>query len=137
MLVGALPHNRLDLPCHLVHDAEPRQLKPPRLYGNATRFTVEFLAISYPNDERVDAAQHRMNTIEMPDVGFGAFLLGDVLHRAEPSHSAFRIGVAKNRLDRLSNLNPCLIGAVEAIFEIGARSRRTCFKRFGPKDYTT
>src|SRR5439155_23065113 len=74
-----------------------------------------------------------MNAIQMPYVGLGAFPLGDVLQCAEPAHSAFRVDVPLNRLDRLANLDPCVVGATEAIFDVDTRPRCTRFKRLGTK----
>src|SRR5437660_5440743 len=133
MLVGALPGHRSDFSCGLDHATEPRQLKPTCLYSNAARFTEELFAVSYPNDKRIDTAQHCVDAIKVPDIGFRAFLLGDVLQRAEPSHSAIGVDEFLNWLDCLANLNPVAIGVAKAVFDIGARPRRARFKRFGTK----
>src|SRR5258705_13691937 len=76
-----------------------------------------------------------MNAIEMADVGFRALLLGHVLQRAEPSHAAVRIDISGNRLDRLAHLDPRVVGATEAIFQVHTSAGPTRLKRCCTKPF--
>src|SRR4029079_3137994 len=64
-LIRARPRNRRDARRVVGDEPDPRQRKLPVLNGDATRFVEHHFAFALADDEPVDAAQHRVDAIEM------------------------------------------------------------------------
>src|SRR6202042_1425977 len=58
--------------------AAPGASEAAAVHGKPARFLEEFVALGYPHDQRIDAAQHGVYAIEMLDPGLCLPALGDV-----------------------------------------------------------
>ena len=118
-----MPGDRLYTLRIAINYAEPGELEFPGPDRDAARLAEKLVPVAHADDERVDAAQHRIDAREAEDFFLREPVLGHVLQGAEPSRSAFGIGLALERLDHLAYPAPCAVGAPQPVLDVLAHAR--------------
>ncbi len=79
-----------------VHEARPREAELAVLHGHATRLFEQAIALVHMDDDRVDAAHHRVHAVQVAQLLSGALALGDLFF--ETRGMQFETGVGGAQL---------------------------------------
>src|SRR5439155_8103360 len=122
LLITPVPCYRPDTRLGALDHAGPSQRKSTQFDGNTARLAEQFVLIMHADDERIDAAQHGVHAVKPLDFFLSAFLLGDVLQRAEPTFRLGRSRLLLQRLDDLPDVHPRAVGPLQSVFGVDTGS---------------
>ena len=116
-----------------IHQRDIDQPEMSQLDRDPAGFVEQLVVVAHLHDHAVDAAQHRVDPVEVPDLLLRQLAFGDVLQRVEPARLAPGARFDAQRLHRLMHVYPCPVTAPQPVLDLGAHAAAARLDGFAAK----